>query len=131
MRCNVGVNPRYLFDQHLLPEGRELNRILGSLKYWNYEIKSPVPNNFKLGAGHMNFLKMRLKYLQRRQKEVVKELERRNIKHDLFCMDLTNISQEFCNDWQPPLIDTQTIRNRIIERILNYPNPFMVEIRSC
>ena len=122
MRCNVGVNPRYLFEQHLIAEYRELPMLIGSLKYLNWQIKSPIPERFTLGTGHMNFLKVKLKYIQRRHIEVKKEMERRNIKHDFLSINLINIDPYFCNDWQPDLIDSNIIRKRITEKILNFPD---------
>jgi deoxyribonuclease (pyrimidine dimer) len=122
MRCNVGVNPRYLFDQHIISEYREAVLLIGSLEYHNWQIKSPIPKRFTLGTGHMNFLKVKLKYIQRRHIEVKKEMERRNIKHDFLSIDLTNIDPYFCNDWFPIMEDSQIIRKRIIEKILNFPD---------
>ena len=122
MRCNVGVNPRYLFDQHLCAEVMEIPMVIGSLRYWKFEIKGPVPNNFNLGMGHMNFLKNKLLYLQRRHEEVKKEIKRRNIKNEKSKVDLTGINLKFCNDWTPSIEDSCIIRKRIIEKILNYPD---------
>jgi deoxyribonuclease (pyrimidine dimer) len=122
MRANVGINPRYLFDQHLLAEYRECPMLIGSLKYYNWQIKSSIPEKLKMGIGYMNFFKVRLKYIQRRHIEVKKEMERRNIKHDLLSIDLTDIPKEFCNDWEPTLEDSKILRARIIQRIGEFPN---------
>jgi len=121
MRCNVGVNPIYLFDQHLTAELVEIPMVIGSLKYWNWEIKSHIPEKFKLGEGHMNFLKIRLKYLKRRHEEVKKEIRRRRINNQKSNVDLTDIPEKFLGDWEPTLDSTNIIRSRIIERILAKP----------
>ena len=120
MRCNVGVNPKYLLDQHLIAEYEELPMLIGSLKYWNWEIKSEIPIKFKLGTGHMNFLKIRLAYIKRRHIEIKKEMNIRGFKNDSLTIDLKNIDNKFCNDWKPDWEATIIIRKRIIQRILNF-----------
>ncbi len=117
MRCNVGVNPKYLLDQHLLAELMEIPMVIGSLKYWGCEIKSSTPTHFKLGSGHMNFLKFRLLYLNQRFNEVKKEINRRGFRNIKSCIDFSDIPQKYLNSWRPDLNDSMIIRNRICNKI--------------
>ena len=61
-RINVGINPIYLSDQHLIAESVEITMIPGSLKYNGFAIKGKVPEQFTLGTGHVNFFKDKLVY---------------------------------------------------------------------
>jgi len=117
MRCNAGVNPLYLTDSHLIAEYRELCMVIGSLDYWKWEIKSEIREVFNLGAGHMNFFKVRLKYLYRRHEAVKSECRRRNFKCDYLSIRLNECKPEFCQDWVPTMDDSIKIRNRIIEKL--------------
>jgi deoxyribonuclease (pyrimidine dimer) len=122
MRCNIGVDPKYLLDQHLIAEYRELPMVIGSLEYNNWKIKGKIPDQFKLGSGHINFFKNKLRYLERRHNAVRKEcLERR---FDCFSLhidasELIKDHPDLYSDWRPTINDSLIIRERIIERLLN------------
>lgn len=122
MRCNVGINPIYLADQHLIAEYRELPMLIGSLEYWNWDIKTPIPVKFKLGNGHMNFLKKKLLYIKKRHNSVIQEMIKRNFKCDSLTIDLTNIDNSFCGDWIPNEEDSLLLRQRIEWKLRNKPN---------
>ena len=113
MRANVGVDPVLLADQHLIAEYREIPMLIGSLRYWNWEIKSDIPTVFNLGVGHMNFLKDKLVYAKRRHEAVKVECKRRNFKCDYLTMDLTGLPDQFCHDWQPTIDDSKKLRSRL------------------
>lgn len=123
MRCNVGIHPRLLTDQFLIAEYREIPMLIGSLKYWNWKIKSEIPSIFNLGVGHMNFLKNKLIYCKRRHEEVKNEMRNRNFFCDTLSMDFNGIPEEFCNDWQPNLDDSKKLRFRLKWK-LQAKNPF-------
>ena len=124
MRCNIGVNPKYLVDQHLLAEMMEIPMVVGSLRYWKFQIKSSIPETFCLGSGHMNFLKNKLRYLQRRHHEVEIELKRRNFHNTKSKVDLTGVPEEFCNDWNPSFEDSLILRSRIHWKLRNKEHLF-------
>jgi hypothetical protein len=73
-RVNIGINPHYLSDQHLIAESVEITMITGGLRKNDYKIKSPIPEFFNIGRGHINFFKNKLYYLNRRLLAVNKEL---------------------------------------------------------
>jgi len=117
-RVNVGVNPRYISDQHLIAESVEIIMITGGLKHQNFKIKSKIPDIFNLGTGHINFFKNKILYLKKRLDEVNKELLRRDF-HPSTNINLSEYPIELINDWKPDLKSTEIIRKRIIERLLN------------
>lgn len=122
-RVNVGVNPKYLADQHLVAESVEITMIIGSLRKNNFQIKSPVPVKFNLGKGHMNFFKTKIMYLKRRLEEVNKEMVERGFKPGTK-IDLRKIPSKFKNDWSPNMIDSNIIRKRINNKVNNKVNKF-------
>jgi len=119
MRCNVGIHPLLLTDQHLIAEYRELFIVLGQLKKQNYKTNS-IPENFSLGLGHINFFKNKLFYLKKRHSEIIKEMDYRGFTHNLR-FDLPGIPK-LENDWAPTLNDSVIVRNRIKERLLQKEN---------
>lgn len=127
MRCNVGVDPKLLTVPHLVAEYREIPMIIGSLRINNYVIKSKIPANFKLGPGHMNFLKNKLLYLKRRYEAVVKEMHRRGYKANIDRLDLSKAPECLLNDWNPTLKDSLILRYRIIDKIKMKPKFYKVE----
>jgi len=85
MRANVGVNPIYLSDAHLIAEYRELKMPYGSLRVhndWGNRGNLVIPEIFSLKEHHINFFKDKFGYLLKRYKEIVKEMDRRKFKCD-------------------------------------------------
>ena len=115
MRANVGIDPKLLADSHLIAEYRELKMPIGSLIYHNDygKKKLNIPVKFSLKEQHINFFKNKLIYLQRRYKEVVKEMQNRGFKCDIPYPDINVFPKELHNDWIPTLEDSQIIRDRI------------------
>lgn len=118
-RVNVGVNPLYLADQHLIAESVEITMITGGLRKNNYIIKSEIPLQLSLGKGHINFFKDKLLYLNKRLLEVNYEMIRRDFKPGTNLVDILNDAPtELINDWQPTIIDSNILRQRIISRLI-------------
>jgi len=124
MRCNVGVAPKYLVDQHLLAEMMEIPMVVGSLRYWKFQIKSPIHERYDLGPGHMNFLKNKLLYLRRRHYEVSLEMDRRGFHNTKSKVDLDGVPEEFCQDWTPTIEDSIKLRSRLKWKLNNKKNHF-------
>ncbi len=122
MRCNVGVNPKYLTDQWLIAEYRELPMVVGSLRVNGWKLKSEALKRFDLGKGHINWFKNRLLYLFRRHEEVKKEMIVRGFKCDVLSIIKEPGSESFWNDWNPNMEDSMKIRQRLEEKILNNNN---------
>jgi deoxyribonuclease (pyrimidine dimer) len=117
-RVNVGLNPKYLTDQHLVAESVEITMITGSLRRYNYKIKGNIPDSFKLGQGHINFFKNKVVYLVKRLQEVNSEMLKRGFKPGT-SIRLEEFPEQLCNDWSPTLKDTVELRQRVVERLYN------------
>lgn len=115
-RVNVGVNPRYLTDQHLIAESVEITMITGQLRKHNFIIKSTISNEFSLKQGHMTFFKNKLLYLKCRLNSVNKELTIRGFNPSTH-INLNEYPEHLCNNWSPTYTDSILIRNRIVERL--------------
>lgn len=117
-RVNVGIPPQYLSDQHLIAESVEITMITGSLRKNGYQIKSPVPEQFNLGTGHINFFKPRIIYLRDRLDEVNSELDKRGIKNSTNIL-LSSFPEQYLGSWCPGFAESDIIRERVYERLLN------------
>ena len=122
MRCNVGVDPKYLTDQWLIAEYRELPMVVGSLRVNGWKIKSEVPSIFNLGKGHINFLKSRLMYINNRHDAVKEEMHKRGFKCDVLRISMPDVAG-YWNDWIPTMEDSIKIRVRLHEKILKNKLP--------
>lgn len=70
-RINV-VPVKELCDKHLLAEYRELPRVFGLAK-----VCHDIPTQYTLGKGHVKFFYNKLEFLDKRFKQLVKEMLRR------------------------------------------------------
>ena len=122
MRCNVGVNPYYLTDQHLIAEYRELKMVYGNLKINNFRLKTVPPSSFTLGKGHLNFFKNKLVYLDKRYDEIVKEMKNRSFQTNISFPNIWELHTSLLNNWTPSINDTILLRERIVEKIRMKPN---------
>lgn len=115
-RINVGVNPKYLSDQHLLAEAVEILMVVGSLKKQKFFLKKPTPKQFKLGTGHIRFFWDKILYLNRRLSYVKNEIVNRGMQtnHEI---DVSEIPLDLLNDWNPNEADFTLLKNRISERL--------------
>lgn len=119
-RVNVGVNPIYLADQHLIAESVEITMITGGFRKHGYVIKSQAPLKFSFGKGHINFFKDKLLYLDKRLQDVNDEMHRRGFNASTSIKDvLQEAPSRFVNDWHPTQVDTAEIRQRIASRLVN------------
>jgi len=117
-RINVGCNPQYLSDQHLIAESVEITMISGALRKDGGIIKGKVPNQFTLGTGHINFFKPRLQYLKNRLQSVNEEMRRRGF-NPTTSLNVEEFSPIMRQDWKPSFRDTIEVRLRIEERLKN------------
>ena len=121
MRCNVGIKPEYLTDQHLVAEYRELLIVYGKLKLNDFKIKTPIPTNFSLGTGHINFFKNKFVYLHKRWNLLVEELKKRGFQTNLNFSPYEHLPQELKQDWIPQESDFKLLQERIEQKILMKP----------
>lgn len=71
-RINSSTNPKYLTDQHLLAELRELPRIFTAVSKRINKGQSfnDIPEKFTLGTGHMKFFYNKIQFLLNRHKSL-------------------------------------------------------------
>lgn len=100
-----------LTDKHLLAEYREMSRI-SNAAYSHPEI----PNNYRLGKGHVIFFYDKGEYLRKRYEEqIVPEMQKRGFRtnYTIYRKHPDGLN----NDWTPSDIDMQINRERINERL--------------
>lgn len=115
-RVNVGVNPKYLSDQHLMAEAVEILMVVGSLKKQKFTLKKPTPKYFKLGTGHIRFFWDKILFLHRRLNLIKKEIELRGMQSN-HQINLAEIPPQFINDWSPSENDLSLLKERISLRL--------------
>lgn len=77
-RINSAIPPANLCDQHLLAEYRELPRISAlAWKWYNRKNKTKIPEDFRLGTGHVSFFYDKGEFLNNRFNTIVDVLEGR------------------------------------------------------
>lgn len=119
VRVNL-INPKNLADQHLIAEYNEILMLLGHLKKHGVNHKK-IPEQYKLGSGHINFFKNKLKYLKSRHELIKKEMRSRGFTTNKSIF-LKEFSKELHNHWSPSNRDIKIIRSRLIEKINLKPN---------
>ncbi len=115
-RINVGVKPAELNSKHLIAEHREIKRIPNLIKKGKYSLDG-MPEQFKLGTGHVKFFYNKLRYLHGRYTSLYNECINRgfNVTNYDECFD--DLPTELYNDYQPTAIDRELILERIKERL--------------
>lgn len=121
MRCNAGISPTLLLDQHLIAEYRELFIPFGQLRKLNFQSKTPSPERLKLGKGHIVFWRDKHAYLARRHEALVEEMRVRGFQVNLSFWDKDVIPPRFWNDWEPSYEESLVIRERVVEKIGEKP----------
>jgi len=115
VRINI-INPKYLADQHLIAEYNETLMLLGYVrKNPGLEIKK-IPENYKLGPGHILFFKNKLKYLDKRFLIIKEEMKKRGFSSNMD-MDLSIFDKKLINDWKATDKDKKIIKERLIYKI--------------
>lgn len=120
MRVNVGVNPKFLADQHLC-ELAELKMAPGKLQRHNYQYKGALPSKFTLNTGHCKFFYDKLQYLQTRWKHVHNECLERGRYATPHFYNLRQFPDWSVNDWKPTMQDSMVVRERICNRLKEKP----------
>jgi deoxyribonuclease (pyrimidine dimer) len=121
MRCNAGIPPRVLLDQHLIAEYRELMIPLGQLRRMNFEFKTPIPDQMPLGKGHISFWRDKQVYLRRRHEALIAEMLDRGFQPAMTFWPFYDVPDRLLNDWHPSDRESDMLKERIIERYMNKP----------
>ena len=121
-RINV-IHPKDLTDKHLLAEYREITRIPNNLrKSLNRKSKpfsmEEIPNEYKLGKGHVKYFFDKLTFLKKRYKDIINEMENRGWNpqfRDTSVFD--GFENKWYNDYQPTKKAIKINLERINERL--------------
>lgn len=112
-RINANINPCKLIDQHLLAEYREIVRIPTLVNKKIYH--DNIPDQFKLGTGHVKYFYNKIAFLHKRFLELKKELNKRKIQSNIDDTCFKNVNILYYNDINDNLLIEAN--NMIIERI--------------
>lgn len=119
-RINV-VDPKELSRQHLVAEYREITRLPGNLNAWlNRKTKAPdfkeIPDEYKLGTGHVKFFFNKFKYLEKRFESLVAEMIARGYNPTHRDSSIFKVDNQYYNDYNPTEEAIEINRARIKER---------------
>ena len=117
VRINL-IHPSYLTDQHLVAEYLEIIMLVENAR--KYPNPKNIPKDYKLGEGHINFFKDKLKYLSKRHEQIKREMQKRGFATRK-TITFSKISKTQINDWRPKDLDLKIIKTRLIERINKKP----------
>lgn len=125
-RINL-IEPKKLYDQHLIAEYREIFMVPAalkrSLKATNGARLDHIPKSFTLGKGHVRFFYDKGKYLYKRYALLRAEIIKRGFKPDIhrkFPKEIF-IENKLFNDWRPDKLARAVIIQRIKQKIAQKP----------
>lgn len=120
------LDPKYLLDQHLLAEYKEITRIFGYSRDYGHRLSTnDIPNEYVLGTGHVKFFSNKLKYCLYRYKKLQLELIIRGFHiNPVSLKDLCEgIDKRLFEYWTPGAKARITCADRIIDRLTNTKAP--------
>lgn len=124
MRINV-INPKYLTDQHLVAEYREMKMItyyyVKSANTKNGIDESKISERYTLNKGHAYMWYNKFGYIDKRFKAICQEMRNRGNKCDYDKLNYTGIPEKAFGDFIPNEDDVRIILDRILERIEKQP----------
>ena len=123
VRINI-ISPLHLADQHLIAEYNEILMLFGYVRkhpHTHFGQLSKIPENYRLGQGHILFFKNKLKYLKKRFELIKKEMRKRGFSC-LKEINFESIDMRLLNDWSPSKTDKEIIKKRLIDKINLKPN---------
>lgn len=115
-RINTGIKPSLLCNEHLLAEHREIKRIPNQISKGKFTLNG-IPNEFKLGSGHVKFFYNKLLYLKNRYEEIYLECLDRGLNVKYFGGAWDNVPNHLMNNYKPTINDKKLLVDRINERL--------------
>jgi deoxyribonuclease (pyrimidine dimer) len=109
------IPPRELCDKHLMAEIREITRIPNTVKSGKARIEG-IPGTFRLGSGHVKFFYDKIRYLEKRYKQLYNECEYRGFNVQDNSGSFKGIPIELMNDWSPTQESVTLIKERLNEK---------------
>ncbi|MDP8080299.1 pyrimidine dimer DNA glycosylase/endonuclease V [Phocoenobacter skyensis] len=114
-RINV-IPPDELCDQHLLAEHRELTRIPNAVAKGKFHLDN-LPNDYKLGTGHVRFFFNKLTFLKKRYQALHQECKARGFNVKYIWPDNLPEDSELWLDYIPTENAIAINKARIAERM--------------
>ena len=118
-RINVSIPVEKLSKAHLIAEHREIKRIPNCIKSGRYNLKGQ-PSKFTLGTGHVKFFYDKLEYLRKRYIKLYNEGLKRGINFTYYGEAWNDLPDQLCNDYTPTKHDYLILRERLIQKDINY-----------
>ena len=115
-RINVGMKPKELTSKHLIAEHREIKRIPNCISKGKYNMDN-IPDQFKLGTGHVKFFYNKLLYLKNRYVKLYEECISRGFNVQNYSNAWDNVQKELMNNYKPTDNDRKIIKQRIKEKL--------------
>ncbi len=118
------IDPKYLTDQHLMAEYRELPMVLSALKrslqtQSESTVIKKIPGKFTLNSGHVLFFYDKILFLKSRYEELQMELIDRGYEIDLDRkLKTAGFPNRFYGDWRPNAEAVEITKERITQKIL-------------
>ncbi|MBR0574009.1 MULTISPECIES: pyrimidine dimer DNA glycosylase/endonuclease V [Pasteurellaceae] len=114
-RINL-IPPKELCDQHLLAEFRELTRIPNAVAKGKYNLVG-MPDDYKLGTGHVRFFFNKLMFLKKRYQDLYEECKARQFNVKYIWSENLPEDENLWLDYIPTVNAIEVNRARILERM--------------
>lgn len=127
-RINSAIHPRYLTDEHLLAEHREIKRLPDFFKRAGAHSFRKIPKTFCLGTGHVTFFLNKQQFLYGRYNAIHRECINRGFNVSDYSENWESIGPEMqeanCwHDYTPTSEERKLLIARISERINGSAKP--------
>lgn len=113
-RVNL-INPKELYDQHLLSEHREIKRIPNVVKSGKFVYEN-IPETYVLWKWHVKFFYDKLKFLHKRYNSLYKECLNRNFKVENYEESFLWLPENLYNDFVPSEENIELNKKRLKEK---------------
>ena len=124
-RVNSAIPVRFLTDEHLLAEHREIRRLPWFYKRHLHMKKDwDIPKEFTLGKGHISFFMDKFKFTHDRYIAIDTECNQRHFNIQDFSLNWNIIPVRLYNDYTPTIEEKDLLIDRIVERINNSPKRY-------
>lgn len=124
MRVNV-ISPKYLSDQHLIAEYREMKMVtyyyVRSKGTKNGIEKNRISVKYTLNKGHAYMWYDKMNYILKRFNSICDEMRSRGFKCDYTELNFTNIDESAFGDYEVTQEDIKINLDRVLIRIEKQP----------
>ena len=124
MRINV-INPKYLTDQHLIAEYREMKMItyyyVKSSKVEGGIDKTRISPTYTLSTGHAYMWYDKMGYIDSRFKSICTEMRERGFQCVFDALNFSNVPKEAFGQYTPTQEDIRINLDRVLIRLAKQP----------